>query len=336
MLNRYLTFPLMAIALACSAPAPEPEIDHGAGTVLKVSDALDAIVPADFKIEKLADGMVFTEGPLWIKDGGPYLIFSDVRGNNIYRWNPGDTAASIFRANVFEGDRTGGVGSNGLNLDRQGRILACEHANRRISRFEDDQWTTVVDNYQGKKLNSPNDLAWNSNGWLYFTDPPYGLEKLEEDPEWMGFNGIFRLNYESGEIELLVDDQTRPNGIGFSPDEKTAYVANSDAAMKIWMAYDVTDDGKFANGRVFYDVTSETAEGAPDGLKLDKNGNLYCTGPSGVWVFSPDGTHLGTIRPEEVPANVAWGDDGKTLYMTARTGLYRIKLLAEGSMPADM
>ena len=335
---RYLLLTLTALTLACSAPPPpEPEVDRGAGDVFKADDALDAIVPADYKIEKLAGGMVFTEGPLWIKEGGPYLIFSDVRGNCIYRWNPGDTAASVFRANVYAGDRAGGVGPNGLNMDARGRILACEHANRRISRLEDGEWTTVIDNYQGKKLNSPNDLAWHPNGGLYFTDPPYGLAKLEEDPaRELDFNGIYRLDYAGGDLELLVREQSRPNGIGFSPDGKTAYVANSDAANKAWMAYDVTEDGKFANGRVFYDVNAETAEGMPDGLKLDKQGNLYCTGPGGVWIFTPDGAHLGTIRPDEVPANVAWGDDGKTLYMTARTGLYRIALNAEGRMPADM
>ena len=336
---RYAIPILIALMPAC-APAPEPAVepavDHGAGDVFKADDALDAIVPADYKIEKLADGMVFTEGPLWVKQGGPYLLFSDVRGNCIYRWNPGDTAASVFRANVYEGERTGGVGPNGLNMDAQGRILACEHANRRIARLENGEWTTVIDNYQGKRLNSPNDLAWHANGGLYFTDPPYGLEKLEEDPaRELDFNGIYRLDYASGELALLVRDQSRPNGIGFSPDGKTAYAANSDAANKAWMAYDVTDDGMFANGRVFYDVNAETAEGMPDGLKLDKQGNLYCTGPGGVWIFTPDGTHLGTIRPEQVPANVAWGDDGKTLYMTARSGLYRIALNAEGRMPAD-
>ena len=137
-------------------------------------------------------------------------------------------------------------------------------------------------------------------------------------------------------VQLLSKDQTRPNGIGFSPDFKTAYVANSDAANKVWMAYDVNDDGVFENGRVFYDASAEEAPGMPDGLKLDTNGNIYATGPGGVWIFAPDGTHLGSIQPTEVPANVAWGDDGSTLYMTARTGLYRIKLLSTGPMPADM
>jgi len=328
----------MAALFACGGAEAPPEtesasaVDHGVGTILRVDPAFDAIVPADYKIEKLGDGMVFTEGPIWVREGGPYLLFSDVRGNAIYQWTPGGSVMPFIQP-VFEG----GVGSNGLTLDSQGRLMIAEHGKRQISRLplpKEGERETVVDKYEGKRLNSPNDLVYKSDGWLYFTDPPYGLAKLEDDPERdLDFNGIFRLSPDEKTLELLNRDQTRPNGIGFSPDEKTLYVANSDTAKKLWMAYDVTDDGKLENGRVFYDVTSETVEGLPDGLKVDKNGNMYGTGPGGVWVFSPDGTHLGTIQPEQVPANVAWGDDGKTLYMTARTGLYRITLNAEGSMP---
>ncbi len=332
----------MAGAFACGGGEAPPEsesasaVDHGVGTVLRVDPAFDAIVPADYKIEKLGDGMAFTEGPVWVREGGPYLLFSDVRGNAIYQWTPGGSVTPFIQP-VFAGGREGGIGSNGLTLDSQGRLMICEHGNRRIARLKlpkEGERETVVDKYQGKRLNSPNDLVYKSDGSLYFTDPPYGLAKLEEDPERdLDFNGIFRLSPDEKTLELLNRDQTRPNGIGFSPDEKTLYVANSDNARKLWMAYDVKDDGTLENARVFYDVTAETAEGLPDGLKLDKNGNLYGTGPGGVWIFSPDGKHLGTIQPEQVPANVAWGDDGKTLYMTARTALYRIALNAEGAMP---
>ncbi|MDE0123560.1 MAG: SMP-30/gluconolactonase/LRE family protein [Bryobacterales bacterium] len=324
---------------ACGAP-PEPEVapDPGAGTVLRISDGLDAIVPADAVIEKLAGGMGFTEGPVWVKEPAPQLLFSDIPANNINRWSEGDAEASVFYEGMYKGEpRTTPAGSNGLILDSEGRLLACEHGNRRISRLVEGEWEVVVDNYEGKKLNSPNDLAWHPNGGLYFTDPPYGLPEQEADPaRELDYNGIYRLNYETGELHLLSKDQTRPNGIGFSPDGSTAYVANSDAAKKLWMAYDVNADGMFENGRVFYDATAEEAPGMPDGLKIDTEGNIYATGPGGVWIFSPDGTHLGSIQPDEVPANVAWGDDGSTLYMTARTGLYRIKLLSSGEMPADM
>jgi gluconolactonase len=235
------------------------------------------------------------------------------------------------------GDREGLVGPNGMTLDSKGTLMICEHGNRRISRLalpKEDERTAVVANFEGKKLNSPNDLVYKSDGWLYFTDPPYGLAQQDDDPtKELDFNGVFRLSPDEQTLELLVRDMTRPNGIGFSPDEKTLYIANSDPQRKLWMAYDVKEDGTVENGRVFYDVTSETAEGLPDGLKLDKRGNLYCTGPGGVWIFAPDGRHLGTIQPEQVPANVAWGDDGKSLYMTARTGLYRIRLNAEGAIP---
>ena len=327
-----------ALALGCAAPPEPAEPDHGEGTVLKASEALDAIVPADYRIEKLAGDMRFTEGPVWVAGDSPHLLFSDIPANVIYRWAEGDTAASVFYDQVYEGEpREAGLGSNGLLLDAEGRLVACEHGNRRISRLEDGAWISLADSYEGKRFNSPNDAAWHANGWLYFTDPPYGLPKQEEDPaRELDFNGIYRLDCESGEVQLLAADQTRPNGIGFSPDGKTAYVANSDSSMKAWMAYDVTAEGRFEKARIFYDASNEAAPGSPDGLKLDMDGNIYAAGPGGVWIFTPGGEHLGTIQPAEVPANVAWGDDGSSLYMTARTGLYRIKLLAKGAMPANM
>lgn len=329
-------FALLLIACGGGEPAPEAEADHGAGTVVKLDPALDAIVPADYKIEKLSSGFMFTEGPLWRTQGGPHLLFSDVRGNAIYKWDAGSGEVSDFRKPVFEGEYEEGryIGSNGLTRDPQGRLVICEHGNRRVLRIEEDNAETVIaERYNGKRLNSPNDIVYKSDGWAYFTDPPYGLAGLDDDPaKELDFNGIYRLSPD-GKLELLNDKQTRPNGLGFSPDEKTLYVANSDPERKVWMAYGVNDDGTLDEGRVFADATSETAEGLPDGLKLDKQGNLYLTGPGGVWVYNPEGKHLGSIQPEEVPANVAWGDDGKTLYMTARTGLYRIALDAEGALP---
>ena len=330
----------LSLALACS-PSPPPQeesLDPGAGTVVRMSEALDAIVPEGTRIEKLAGGLRFTEGPVWVVEGGPSLLFSDIPANNIYRWSEGDVEASVFYEGMYRGEpRQASLGSNGLILDAQGHLIACEHGNRRVSRLVDGEWETLVDNFEGKRLNSPNDAAWHPNGWLYFTDPPYGLPQQEDDPlRELDFNGIYRLNYDSRELQLLVRDQTRPNGIGFSPDGKTAYVANSDASNKVWMSYEVNSEGAFENGRVFYDAGDETDPGMPDGLKLDTDGNIYATGPGGVWIFAPDGTHLGTIRPAEVPANVAWGNDGSSLYMTARTGLYRIKLLSKGPMTATM
>lgn len=314
-----------------------PVTDSGAGTITRVTPAFDALVPRDAQIEKLADGYMFTEGPVWVRRGqpGPYLLFSDIPANAIRKWSPTE-GTSDFMYPVFDGDPgdRSQVGSNGLLIDGEGRLVLCEHGNRRVSRVENDGSLTVLaDRYDGKRLNSPNDAVFHSNGWLYFTDPPYGLAGQDVDPDKeLGFNGIYRVSPE-GEVELLVHDQTRPNGLGLSPDERTLYVANSDRSDKVWYAYDVLEDGTLASGRVFYDVNDQEAPGAADGMAIDRNGNLFATGPGGIWVISPDGTHLGSIQPDEVPANAGWGDDGNTLYMTGRTGLYRIRLNTGGAIP---
>ena len=225
-------------------------------------------------------------------------------------------------------------GSNGLSLDLEGRLILCEHGNRQVSRIETDNSRSVLaDRFEGKRLNSPNDILFHSSGWAYFTDPPYGLTDGDEDPQKeLDHNGIYRLGPE-GQLELL-REQTRPNGLALSPDEETLYVANSDSEQRVWFAYDVLEDGRLSEGKIFFDATESDAPGVPDGLRVDTSGNVYATGPGGVWIFAPDGTHLGTIHPPELPANVGWGDeDGKTLYITARTGLYRIRLLVAGKLP---
>ncbi len=341
-----LFFGTLVLAVGCgSAPPPEeeeaaapmPTADPGAGTILRVDPTFDALVPLDATIEKLADGFEFTEGPVWVRQGEPepHLLFSDIPANAIKKWSTSE-GVTDFMNPVYDGDpgeRTQ-VGSNGLLIDGEGRLILCEHGNRRVSRIEADGSITVLaDRYDGKRLNSPNDAVFHSNGWLYFTDPPYGLAGQDEDPtKELNFNGIFRLSPE-GEVQLLVSDQTRPNGIGLSPDERTLYVANSDGNQKVWFAYDVLEDGTLGPGRVFFDVNAESAPGAADGMTIDRNGNLFATGPGGIWVISPDGRHLGSIQPDEVPANAAWGDDGSTLYMTARTGLYRVRLTTGGPIP---
>ena len=310
----------------------ESGIVNNAGTVDRIDPRVDALVPIGANIQKLAGGFAFTEGPVWDRRNNQ-LYFSDLRSNAIHTWND-EAGLGTYLQPVFEGDAGHpSVGSNGLNMDSQGRLLLMEHGNRVVSRIESDGSRTVlVDQYRGMRLNSPNDSAWHSNGWLYFTDPPYGLAQQENDPaRELEYNGIYRLSPE-GEIQLLESDQTRPNGIAFSPDQQTLYVANSDGAEKVWYAYDVMNDGSISNPRIFYDVNDQDTDGAADGMKVDVSGNIFATGPGGVWIFSPEGDHLGTIRPEEVPANVAWGDDGSTLYMTARTGLYRIRLNTRGNI----
>jgi len=276
---------LAALAMACGGAPEEPpeEVEvgeaAGEGRILRVDPRLDSLVPPGATIEKLAEGYVFTEGPVWIR-GESRLLFSDVRANAIHQWTEAE-GASPFLDPVFEGDREGlrSISSNGLTLDGEGRLIICEHGNRRISRLEDDGTRTViVDSYEGSRLNSPNDAVFGSDGSLYFTDPSYGLEGLEESPlRELDFNGIYRLSPD-GDLELLVQDQSRPNGIALSPDEDVLYVANSDENQKVWMAYDLGEDGA-SNGRVFYDVNDQTAPGAADGLKVDLGGNLFAVAP---------------------------------------------------------
>lgn len=302
-----------------------------AGDIKRLDPAVNELVPADASLEKVAGGFVFIEGPLWVPSGG-YLLFSDVPGNKTYKWTP-DGKVTAIREQVFTGEHAPGqyVGSNGLALDKQGRVLMCEHGNRRIVRMDKDgSIHTVVDKFDGKRLNSPNDLVFKSNGDLYFSDPPYGLPKGDSDPaKELNFNGVFRLK-ENGQLDAIVKDLATPNGVEFSPDEKLMYVA--DTVKKVWMVYQVAPDGTVSNGKVFADVSKERGPGQPDGFKVDAKGDLFCAGPGGIWIFSPDGKHLGTIPVPETAANLNWGDsDRKTLYITASRNLYRIKLAVAGS-----
>jgi gluconolactonase len=305
---------------------------QGTGGIARLDPAFDQIVPKDAALEKLAGGFHFTEGPVW-RAQEQVLWFSDVVGNVVRQWSPnGEVKVLIENAGGDPGNVPPGgfVGPNGEIADKDGCILICQHTARRIMRVGKDMKTTpLVERYQGKRFNSPNDLVYKSDGALYFTDPPYGLAKQDNDPaKEIPFNGVFRLK--NGKVDVIVKDLTRPNGIAFSPDQKVLYVSNSDEKRKVWMRYDVAEDGTVGNGRVFFDVTGEKEGGLPDGMKVDSQGNVYATGPGGVWVFSADGKHLGTIKPPETPANCNWGDDGKSLYITAQTGVYRIKLAVAG------
>lgn len=322
----------VCITIGLAAAAAQAQT---AGRVLRLAPALDDIVPPDAKIEKLAGGFKFTEGPVWIRAG--YLLFSDIPNSAIMKWTP-DGKVSIFRKPKSDWNTVPLpneiVEPNGETVDHEGRLTVCEHRNRRVSRLgKDGHLTVLADRYQGKRLNSPNDLVYKSDGSLYFTDPPYGFAKEDQDPaKELPFNGVYR--WAGGKLELLYRGLSRPNGLAFSPDEKFLYVDNSDPNKKIWMRFEVTSGGKLSNEKVFYDSTSSTEDGLPDGMKVDQKGNVYGTGPGGIWIFSPEGKHLGTIQPPEIPANCAWGDkDGKTLYMTARTGLYRIRLKIPGIRP---
>ena len=308
------------------APPREPR-------VVRIDPAFDALVPTTAQIEKAAGGFGFAEGPVWTRQGS--LLFSDIPGNAIVRLMP-NGQTSIFRQPIYYGTgyRQGfHIGSNGLTVDREGRVIIAEHGNRRITRLENTgELTVLADRYDGKRLNSPNDLAIKSDGAIYFTDPPYGLPQQNNDPaKVLPFNGVYRIL--NGRVELLTQEVQWPNGIGFSPDERYLYVANSDAMRRLWMRFEVRQNGTLGPGSVFYAIPMDAPNGIPDGLKLDTAGNLFGTGPSGVWVISPEAKLLGRIEPPEVPANVGWGDDGKTLYMTARTSVYRIRLTTTGKQP---
>jgi len=302
--------------------------------IVRKDPALDAIVAPDAKIEKLAGGFQFTEGPVWVRDGG-YLLFSDPNNNLIYRWSE-DEGVSIYRTHSgYSGmdiGEYGQPGSNGLTLDAQGRVTINEHGNRRVTRLEKNgQLTVLADRYDGKRLNSPNDLVYRSDGALYFTDPPFGLPKFFDDPrKELSFSGVYCLI--NGELKLVSTDLTGPNGLAFSPDEKYLYVDDWDDKNKVILRYDVQPNGSLTNKTVFLDATNEPGEDAWDGLKVDRQGNVYASGPGGLWIISPEGKHLGTIIGPEHPHNLAWGgEDHKTLYLAAQTGIYRLSVKVPGA-----
>lgn len=332
-----LTLAAAAVLLAVAIQGQDSKMSNypTLGKIVRDHPRLDELLAPDAKLEVLGSGMIWSEGPVWIKDGG-YLLFSDIPRNSVMKWKEGEGLTVFMKPSGYTGvvDYGREPGCNGLTLDAQGRVTFCEHGDRRISRLEKDGGKrTLVDSYEGKRLNSPNDLVYKSNGDLYFTDPPYGLPKNWDDPRReLDFCGVYRLS-KDGKLTLLTKEMTRPNGIAFSPDEKTLYVAQSDPAKAIWMAYPVKEDGTLGQGKVFADVTSMVGKypGLPDGMKVDAKGNLWATGPGGVHIFAPDGTRLGRIDTGEPTANCAWGEDGSTLYITANMHITRIRTKTKGA-----
>ncbi len=329
--------PLLLLALRLQA--------QGANEVVRLDPALDQIISTDTKVEKLADGFGFVEGPVWVRSGG-YLLFSDIPANVIDKWTPDGKVSVFLKPSGFTGSDPSDVGSqnnngqaqvtllgsNGVTLDREGRIVFCTHGDRNVVRIEKDGKRAVLaDRLEGKRLNSPNDLVFKSDGALYFTDPTAGLRKRDDDPKKeLPFNGVYLLK--NGKLQVLDKTYATPNGIAFAPGEKYLYV--NDTTRKLIMRYEVQPDDTIANGKVFIDMSADKAAGVPDGMKVDQKGNVYCTGPGGFWIMSPEGKHLGTVKTPELPANMAFGDgDAKTLYLTARTGLYRIRLKVAGLRP---
>jgi gluconolactonase len=299
------------------------------------SRALDAIVPPGAHLERAAGGFEFTEGPVWTRDGA--LLFSSPNTNTIYRWAPSGTVTVFRPKSGYTGADIGRYaqpGSNGLTFDPQGRLTICQHGNRRVIRVEPHGNITVLaDQYAGKRLNSPNDLVYGSDGTLYFTDPPFGLPGGFADPKKeLPFSGVFRVR--EGVVSLVTPDLAGPNGIALSPDERYLYVGNWDPDHKIVMRYALGSNGSVTGSEVFFDATAAEGEDAIDGLKVDTAGHVYLCGPGGIWVLAPSGEHLGTIRLPESPHNLAWGDqDARTLYITALTSIYRIRLGIPGVRP---
>jgi len=329
-----------ALGLVVSVPAESKKSVATLGTIERLKPEFDNLIAPGAVLEKLAGGFIWTEGPVWVNKDGGYLLFSDIPNNRVVKWQEGKKPSDFLKPSGYDGTATNlkESGSNGLLLDSEGRLILMQHGNRRVARLEADgkTITPLVDHYMDKRLNSPNDGAFLSNGDLYFTDPPYGLMVKDKEGfpgQELDFCGVYRLS-KDGKLTLLTKEMTKPNGIAFSPDEKTLYVANSDPDQPVWMAFPMKKNGTLGKGKVFFDSTEMVKakkKGLPDGMKVDKDGNIFATGPGGVFVFSPDGTHLGTIATGVPTSNCGWGDDGSVLYVTADKDLCRIKTKTKGN-----
>jgi gluconolactonase len=323
-----LLLSLPALVLAADRPIPPFEM-----SIEQVDPALEKLIAPGTKVEKLAEGFTWSEGPTWFQGG---VTFSDVPENIAYRWKEGMTKAEVFLKPSGLSKPTEGFreqGSNGLATDRQGRLILCQHGDRRIARLEDGKFVPVADRFEGKRFNSPNDLALRKNGDIYFTDPPYGLDKGNDSPlKEIPFSGVYRLS--GGKVDLLTKDLTFPNGIAFSPDEKFLYIAVSDPKAPRIVRYAIKEDGTLAAEQPFFDakpLAGQGRKGSCDGMKIDKDGNVWATGPGGVLIISPEGKHLGTILTNQPTGNCCWGDDGSTLYITANMFLVRVKTQTKGA-----
>ena len=305
----------------------------------RLDPRLDQILPADARPEKLTDGFQWAEGPVWSKALGA-LLFSDIPANTLYQWKEGEGLSVYLRPAAFFGPfpDDGVTGSNGLTFDAQGRLTLCQNGGRCVARLDEKNFTrrVLADRFEGKRLNSPNDLVFRSSGDLYFTDPPYGLPQGDRDPgKELPFNGLFRLRPD-GTLSVEVRDMIRPNGLAFSPDEKILYVSQSEAEQALWKAFDVADDGSLGNGRVFHDATAALKAGKPglpDGMKVDRQGNLFASGPGGLCIFASDGALLGRMEAGEPLTNCAFGNDGSTLYLTWKDALHRLRIKTSGNIP---
>ena len=302
--------------------------------VRSMDPRFDRLIPSNPRLETIADGFTWVEGPVWNQKGG-YLLFSDIPANRVYKWTPGEGVSLYLEHSGYRGITafTGKEpGSNGLTFDRDGRLVLCRHGDRQIGRLEaDGRIIALASRYNGRGLNSPNDLVFKSNGDLYFTDPPFGLPKGFDDPGKAPVQGVYLLSRD-GTVSLLIEEIKAPNGIAFSPDEKILYISDVDPDRAAWLAYDVKEDGTLSNGHVFFDATRWRKDPffGPDGFKVDEHGNIWGARPGGISVIAPDGTLLGTIETGQPASNVAWGEDGSTLFITGGSTVYRIRLTTKG------
>lgn len=324
----------LALILPVLAFAADEKLPPFNMSIERLDPALDALIAPDAKVEKLAEGFNWSEGPVWYQGS---VVFSDVPENVAYQWKPGATKAEIFIKPSGMTVPVAGFkeqGSNGLTVDAKGHLLLCQHGDRRVSRWVNGMFESIATHYDGKRFNSPNDLAIRRNGDIYFTDPPYGFEGLNKSPlKEIPWNGVYRVDG-AGKVTLLEKGITFPNGIAFSPDEKTLYVAVSDPKRTVIEAFDVKDDGTLANRRLFFDaepLRRSGRKGACDGMKVDVKGNVWATAPGGVLVLSPAGKHLGTVLTNVNTGNCCFGDDGSTLYVTADMFLVRVKTTTRGA-----
>lgn len=323
------------LLVTCFTVVGSAQTPGSIGRIERLDPAIDAYLAEDAKVEVLASGFTWCEGPVWVGDSGRgHLLFSDIPRNTIFRWSPSDGVSEFMRPSGYTGVGFYGLepGSNGLALDAQGRLLACEHGDRRISLLtQGGGKRTLADAYDGRRLNSPNDLVVHSSGSIYFTDPPYGLpERAEDARRELDFCGVYRLDAD-GTVTLLTKQLARPNGIGLSPDEKTLYVAQSDPQKAIWMAFPVTEEQLLGEGRIIHDATDQVGKlpGLPDGLCVAQDGTLWASGPGGIYVFQPDGKLIGRLLTGKRTSNCTLGGPGadkKTLYITVDDFLCRVRL----------
>jgi len=338
-MKRHIIIYFAAVLFACNSNTPEKKegsMYKTIGTIERLDPALDNIISANAKPEIIAEGFEWSEGPLWVEQHNMFL-FSDVPMNTIYKWTEAKGKEVYLKPSGYTGTEPSVCkepGSNGLTFDKNGNLVLCQHGDRRMARMDarldkpEAKFITLADNYNGKRFSSPNDAVYNREGELFFTDPPYGLQTQDDSDtkKEISFNGVYKVKT-NGEVILLVDSITRPNGIALMPGEKKLIVACSDGAYPNWYIFDISGDS-LTNGRIFYSAVEEakTMSGVPDGFKVDKNGNVYATGPGGVYIFNSEGKKLGLIRLDNATSNCALSPDEKTLYITNDMYVLRVKL----------